>query len=79
MRAQLHRDAASGKDSNSSTNLPNIFSNDPSEISSNSEPELDSDDSDSNSDDDELLFNNEEQCPPEYYQAEANNLDISRL
>ncbi|KAN0079505.1 hypothetical protein V8E54_004719 [Elaphomyces granulatus] len=36
-------------------------------------------DSDSDSDDEECLFEDEMQHPPEYYLAEAENLDVSQL
>lgn len=67
--------------SDASTNLPEIFLNDPFDNSSDSESELDGDESDNDSDDDsdnDLLLD-EEQHLPEYYPAEAESLNVSQL
>jgi hypothetical protein len=79
---QLYKDIVSDKGSNASTDLPDIFSNDPSDASSDSElePDMEPDGDDSDDDSDgELLFDDEKQYPPEYYQAESDSLDVSRL
>ena len=64
-----------------STDIPDIFSNSPSDDSSDSESEPDRDDldSDDSDDDGDSLFDDEEQHPPEYYLAEADSLDVSKL
>ena len=65
-----------------STDVPDIFSDGPSNSSSESMPDLDSESLDGGSGNDDynnLLFNNEDYHPPEYYQAEAKSLDVSKL
>lgn len=71
-----HAHAALEKGSDANTDLPDAF-NDPSIASLGSESE-DSDDFGFDSDD-SSLFDDEKQYPPEYYQAEADSLDVSRL
>ncbi|KAL2222178.1 hypothetical protein M432DRAFT_636821 [Thermoascus aurantiacus ATCC 26904] len=62
----------SNDESDASADLPDIFSNNPSEDTSESDTEPDSDDLDGDSEDnsdndsdDDALFNNEEQHPPD--------------
>ncbi|KAJ5111736.1 hypothetical protein NUU61_001366 [Penicillium alfredii] len=75
------RPVLSGDESDASTDLPDIFSNDASEDdSSSSDPDLGVDiESDDESDDDSILGDEEEQPTPEYYLQEAENLDVSQL
>jgi hypothetical protein len=72
----------SDDESDASTNCPDIFSNDPSDDSSNSsvsdsDPDSNSDSDDS--DDNDYAFEDEVQCPPKYYLAEAESLNVSQL
>ena len=67
---------------NGSINVLNIFSNGPSDSSSESVPDLDSESLDGgsgNNNYNNLLFNNEDYHLPKYYQAEAKSLDVSKL
>ncbi|KAJ6103496.1 hypothetical protein N7486_005923 [Penicillium sp. IBT 16267x] len=66
-------------ESDASSNVSAIFSDNGSESESNSDLEPDSEDSD---DDDDLgngSFDDEGQLPPEHYLAQAQNLDVSHL
>ncbi|KAL1980087.1 hypothetical protein VTN96DRAFT_4676 [Rasamsonia emersonii] len=80
----------SDNESDARTDLPDIFSNNPSNDSSDSDTEPNRDDSDDDSDDssdDDAFYDDEEQHPPEYYLllatlshlAEADRLDVSQL
>ncbi|KAK2763710.1 hypothetical protein FQN54_009326 [Arachnomyces sp. PD_36] len=62
-------------ESDASSDVSEVFSNDGSDIESNSDLEVDSEDSDDPDDD---LFD-EGQLPPEHYLDEAKRLDVSRL
>jgi hypothetical protein len=63
-----------------STPISPMLFNNPSIASLGSESsDFDSDDSDSDSDDSDFDSDDENQHPPEYYQAEADSLDVSRL
>jgi hypothetical protein len=60
-----------------------IFSHDSSETSSicpyDTDDSDNTDDSDDSDDEEDCPFEDEEQHPPEYYLAEAESLDVSRL
>jgi hypothetical protein len=79
----------SGDESDTSSDLPEIFSNNasdsddstaPSDFDDSSESESEPDDESDNESEDELaLEDEEEQLSPEYYLQEAESLDVSQL
>ncbi|KAL4950839.1 hypothetical protein BDW69DRAFT_186978 [Aspergillus filifer] len=72
----------SDDDSGSSTDLPDVFSDDVTSESSDSatEPDSDDDDADDHSDDDSILDNEEErELPASHYLQEAERLNVSQL
>jgi hypothetical protein len=66
-------------ESDASSNISAIFSDNGSESESSSDSELDSEDSDDDDDLGDGSFDDEGQLPPEHYLAQAQNLDVSQL
>lgn len=70
----------SDEESDASADLPDVFSNNPSDNSFDSESEPDnSDNSNGGSDDDSILDEEGRELPAEYYLQEADCLDVSLL
>lgn len=69
----------SENESDASTAVSEIFSDNGTDSDSNSELELDSEDSDDDSDPVNDFFDDEGQLPPEHYLAEAESLDVLQL
>ncbi|KAL4864645.1 hypothetical protein BDV12DRAFT_175830 [Aspergillus spectabilis] len=65
--------------SDASSDLSEIFSDNGSDSDSSSDPDLDSEDSDDEDEPDNDTFDNEGQLPPEHYLAQAESLDVSQL
>ena len=65
--------------SDASSNLREIFSDNGSDSDSGSDPEVDSEVSDNEDQLGDDTFDDEDQLPPEHYLAQAESLDVSRL
>lgn len=66
-------------ESDASSEVSEVFSNNESDGESNSDLELDSEDSEDDDDADDDLVDDESQLPPEHYLGEAESLNVSRL
>ena len=62
-----------------SSDLTEIFSDNGSDSDSISEPELDSEDSDNEDEPDDDISDDEGQLPPEHYLTQAESLNVSQL